>query len=254
MRTLRLLTLTLAAMRSRLLVLAAFAATFLAAAASARLLTGSHAGHVELDRLFEIGGAPLASGFLLLGWAVGRFPLLAVLVLMAGCFSHDRTAGYARLYFARPVSPLRVYGARFVMLTLLAFVLCALLMPAFDVILLGQWAGPATLVLIAAYVIAYGALAGLLSVWTRGDAWLALLLAILAIVWHALRTGGVLDATPPGIREVISLILPPHGALFRLESAFAEMRPIPWEAFGFVCLYAALLLVLAGISLVHREI
>jgi hypothetical protein len=217
-------------------------------------LTGSHEGHLELDRIFEVGGAPLASGFLLLGWALGRFPLLAVLVLMAGCFSHDRAAGYARLYFARPVSPLQVYGVRFAVLALLAFALCALLMPTFDVILLGAWAGPATLVLIAAYIIAYGTLAALLSAWTRGDAWIALLLALLSIVWHALRTGGALETTPPGIREVITLVLPPHGALFRLESAFAEASPVPWDAFLYVALYGALMLVLAGISITQRDV
>lgn len=254
MSTWRLTLLSLQAMRRRLLVLLAFAAAFLATAGAARVLTGSHDGHLELDRLFEVGGAPLASGFLVLGWALGRFPLFAVLVLMAGCFSHDRAAGYTRLYYARPVSPLSVYGARFLVLSFFAFALSALLMPTFDVILLGRWAGPATLVLIGAYVIAYGTLAALLSAWTRGDAWLALLLALLAIVWHALRTGGALETTPPGIREVVTLLLPPHGALFRLEMAFAEVRPVPWDAFVYVCMYGALMLVLAGISIVQREV
>jgi hypothetical protein len=249
-----LLGLSLRALRKRLLLLLAFSAVFLVAAAGARILTGSHEGHVELDRLFEIGGAPLASTLLLLGWVLGRFPLIAVLVLMAGVFSHDRSAGYTRLYLARPVSPLAVYGARFVILAAIAFALSAVLMPAFDVIMLGQWAGPATLVLIAAYVIVYGALATLLSAWTRGDSWLALMLAILAIVWHALRTGGVFDQTPPGVREVISLILPPHGALFAIERAFAELQPIPWDAFLYVVIYGALLLVLAGISITQREV
>jgi hypothetical protein len=251
---LRLVLLHLRALQRRILVLLAFALAFLAAAGTARLVTGSHSGHVELDRIFEIGGAPLASALLLLGWVIGRFPMIAALVLAAGLFSQDRSGGHARLYYVRPVSPLTVYGARFLGLMLLAFVLSAALMPAFDVIMLGQWAGPNTLILIAAYVIVYGSLVALLSVWTRGDAWIALLLAIFAIVWHALRTSGAVDTTPPGVREVVTLILPPHGALFAIETAFAQMQPIPWYAFRYVSLYGAVLLILAGVSITQREV
>jgi hypothetical protein len=246
--------LTLRMMSRRLVLLGAFVVAFLVAAVGARLLTGSHEGHVELDRIFEVGGAPLASAFLLLGWVIGRFPLIAVLVLTAGVFSRDRSEGWARLYYTRPISPLVFYARRFGLLMLLAFAWSALLMPAFDAILLGSWAGPTTLVLIAAYVLAYGSLAALLSVWTRHDAWVALLLAILAIVWHGLRAGGVLVGTPPGTAEVISVVLPPHGALFAIETAFAEMRAVPTDALVYVALYSMLMLVLAGISLVRRDV
>ncbi len=254
MRQLRLIILSLRALRRRILMLLGFAAAFLIAAIVARFLTVSHDGHVELDRLFQIGGAPLASAFLLIGWVIGRFPLIAVLVLMAGIFSHDRAQGTARLYFARPVSPLAIYGARFGVLALLAFALSAVLMPAFDAILLGQWAGLATLVLIASYIITYGALVAALSIWTRGDAWIALLLGIFAIVWHALRTAGVLENTPAGLREVITLVLPPHGALFAIETAFAQLMPVPWDAVGYVAIYSVLMLVIAGVSIGQREV
>src|SRR5690606_25602536 len=91
--------LALRAIQRRIALLAGFAALFLLAATAARLITGAHDGHFELDRLFEIGGAPLASGLLLLGWVIGRFPLIAVLALMGGVFSRDRERGYARLYY-----------------------------------------------------------------------------------------------------------------------------------------------------------
>lgn len=246
--------LTLRALQRRLAVLAAFAAVFLLAATTARLLSGTHDGHVELDRIFEIGGAPLASGLLLIGWVIGRFPLIAVLVLMAGLFSRDRTHGWARLYYARPIAPLAFYARRAGLLAAIAFLISAAVMPGFDVIMLGTWAGAATLVLIAAYVLAYGSLVALLSVWTRHDAWAALLLALVAIVWHALRTGGVLVGAPPGVAEIVSIALPPHGALLALESAFAQLQPIPWDAFLYVTLYATLMLVLGGISLAWREV
>jgi hypothetical protein len=253
-KQLGLIALSLRALRRRILILIAFTAAFLVAALAARVVTGAHDGHVELDRIFQIGGAPLASAFLLLGWVIGRFPLVAVLVLMAGIFSHDRADGTARLYFARPVSPIAVYGSRFTVLALLAFAISALLMPAFDVILLGQWAGPNTLVLIASYIIAYGGLVAFLSLWTRADAWIALLMGIFAIAWHALRVAGVLEGAAPGVREIVSLILPPHGALFAIETAFAQMLPIPWEAALVVGLYGTVLLLISALFIGQREV
>ena len=52
----------------------------------------------------------------------------------------------------------------------------------------------------------------------------------------------------------MSLALPPHGALFQLETAFASALPIPWAAFAYVVAYSAVLLVLAGFGLARREI
>src|SRR5207302_3939537 len=134
------------------------------------------------------------------GWMLGRFPLIATLVLMSGIISDDRAAGYTRLYASRPTTLLHVYGARFVALAAVAFVISAVLMPGFDLLMLGTWAGPATLVLIIAYVFVYGGLTLLLSVWTRGDAWIALLIACIALVWDALRRADLLSGAPPGTR------------------------------------------------------
>jgi hypothetical protein len=81
------LLLSLRAQRRRLIGLVAFGLLFLAAAATARVFTHSDHGHIEMDRLFELGGTTLVSALLLLGWLIGRFPLIAVLVLCAGIFS-----------------------------------------------------------------------------------------------------------------------------------------------------------------------
>jgi hypothetical protein len=253
MRTLPLIRLTLRAMRRRLLLLLAFAGVLLGLAIIARLLSGG-ADHVEMDPIFALGGPTLASAFLLSGWIVGRFPLVATLVLLGGIFSHDRADGTARLYYARPVSPLAVYGTRLAALALAAFVLGIVLLPLFDLVLLGEWAGPATFVLVAANIIAYGGLVALLSVWTRADAWITLLLALMAIGWHGLRAGGFLDALPVGGREFLTLVLPPHGALLALENAFGDLHPIPWNALFDVCVYGFSLLAIAAFTLRRREV
>jgi hypothetical protein len=244
--------LELRARRKRILALTAFAGLFLAAGTTARLLVAGDDGHVDADQLFLIGGYPLVSALLLLGWLLGRFPLIATLVLMAGVVSGDRDTGQARLYAVRPASPHLIYGTRFLVLATPAFALSAILLPAFGLLLLGTWAGPATLVLILANVLAFGALVTTLSILTRADAWIALFLALAALVWNALRTADRLTI-PIGVRDVVSFILPPQAALLRLEDAFGALQPIPWDAFFYITGYGVALLILAGVLLRRRE-
>ncbi|HEX7120111.1 MAG TPA: hypothetical protein VF212_15055 [Longimicrobiales bacterium] len=246
--------LTLRARRKRILALLAFAGVFLAAGVTARLLVTDEGGHVNADQLFLLGGYPAVSALLLLGWVLGRFPLIATLVLMAGLVSDDRAEGYARVYAVRPASPLRTYGTRFAVLAGVAFAISAVLMPTFDLLMLGTWAGPATLVLILSYVLVFGGLVALLSVWTRGDAWIALLLAIAALVWDAMRSAGSLANVPPGVRDVVTFILPPQALLFSIEEAFGSIQPIPWDAFLYVAGYGVTLLALAAVALHRREV
>jgi hypothetical protein len=250
------LPITLLAVRSlrrRLGLLLAFSLVFMLAALTVRLVA-AHDGHVEPDALFQLGGYPLVSAILLLGWTIGRFPVIAVLVLAAGVFSADLASGQARLLAVRPASLARIYGVRLLAQVALAFLLSALLMPAFDLLLLGRWAGPATLVLIAAYVIAYGGLVAFLSVLTRADAWVALALALLSILWATLRSSGFLTGAPALARELITFVLPPQGAFFQLESAFSGVAPIPWGAFAFAAGYGFLFLALSALLIARREL
>lgn len=237
----------------RVFALLGFALLFVASGLLARGLVGAESGHVEMGELFLVGGYPLVSTLLLLGWLLGRYPLIATLALMAGIVSDDRTSGMSRLYAVRPASLTKMYALRFCAVTGLAFALGAVLLPLFDIMLLGTWAGYATLILIASYVAVYGALTFLLSVWIRNEVWVVLVLAILAMVWDALLRSGKLANAAPGIREVIAILLPPQGALFQLESAFGELQPVPWGAFGYVLVYAAILFVAALVSLRIRE-
>lgn len=247
----RMAALELGARRRRILALLVAAALFLAAGATAATL-GRHDGHVEFDRLFEVGGYPLISGMLLAGWLIGRFPLVATLVLMAGVVADDREDSRGRLLAVRPVPPALLYGARFLVLGAAAFVLGALLLPAFDLVMLGEWAGPATLALILAHVLVWGGLTALLSVFTGLDAWIALMLALLALVWTSLGGAGMLPLAPPLV-DAVAFVLPPQSSLFALEGAFADLEPIPWDAFWFAAGYGAIGLILAGLLVGRRE-
>lgn len=253
MSTVGITRLVLAERGRRLVGLILFAILFIASAVVARVLTGQE-GHVEIGELLRMGGYPAISALLLLGWLLGRYPLIATVILMAGLFSGDRAAGFARVYAVRPVSFVRLYGIRFLILLSIAFVLSAVLLPLFDVVMLGEWAGPATFVVIGCYVLVYGALVALLSVFTRGEAWIALGLAVTAMIWDALRRGNVLDEAPPGVREAVSFVLPPQGPLFRIEDAFAQVQPIPWIDVGYVAGYAFVLMVAAAVFIGDREL
>jgi hypothetical protein len=249
---LRLAGLEILARRRRILALLAFAGLFLAAAVTAATL-GREADHVEIDTLFQIGGYPLISGVLLVGWLIGRFPLAATLVLLAGVVADDRGSGRARLLAVRPLPPVLLYGVRWLVLAGLAFAVSAVLMPVFDLIMLGRWAGPATLVLIAAHVLVWGGLTALLSTVTSLDAWITLLLALLAMVWSSLVETGVTPLAPP-LAEVLAFALPPVRAIFQLESAFAGVEAIPWDAFWFCAGYGAVMLILAAWRLGRMEV
>lgn len=248
----RLAALELLTRRRRILALLAFAALFLAAAATAATL-GREGDHVEMDTLYQLGGYPLISGLLLVGWLLGRFPLAATLVLTSGLIARDRETGDARLLAVRPASPALLYGARFLVLGGLAFALSAVLMPLFDLIMLGRWAGPATLVLILAHVLVWGGLTALLSTLTGLDAWLALLIGLAAMIWTSLADAGLTPLAPP-IAEAVAFALPPVRQLVALESAFAGVEPIPWEMFWFCAGYGAVMVILAGLMLRRREI
>ncbi len=241
------------AMRMRLIAIGALCVVFLFAAGAAAAFLRDEHGDVHIDQLFVVGGYPAASAMLLIGWLIGRLPLIAVLVLMSGMIADDRVHGLGRLIAVRPVSPIVVYGVRFALLATITFLVSALVMPLFDLLMLGEWAGPATFVLILAYLVSYGSLLVFLSAWTRGDAWIALLLAIISISWAALDRVGFLPVAP-ALANAIAFVLPPQPALFQLEGAFSELEPIPWAAFLYCAGYGAFFLTLAAVSVAKREV
>lgn len=253
MSALRLTRMVLVERSRRIVILIAIAGLFAIAGLAARIVAGD-GEHVDLDQLFLMGGYQLLSTLLLMGYLLGRYPLIATLVLLSGVFSADRAAGYTRLYAVRPVSLVAIYGLRMIALLLVAFAISAVLLPVTDILIMGRWNGPFTLVVVACYVIVYGGLVALLSVFFRNEGWIALVLAITAMVWDALRRGNVLEQAPPGVRQVVSFILPPQGPLFRIESAFGQSQPIPWTDVAYVVGYGLVLLLAAAVFIADREV
>jgi hypothetical protein len=73
------------------------------------------------------------------------------------------------------------------------------------------------------------------------------------MVWASLTRAALVPLAPP-IADALSFILPPVRQLFSLESAFADVEPIPWGDFWFSAGYGLLALVLAAWLLRRREI
>lgn len=240
--------------RRRIAALFLFGALYLIGALALRSIgTGEH-GIVDTEKLMQVGGVSLLSAFLLTGWSIGRYPLVIVMVLIAGIVSRDIKSGYARLYAVTRVRLIALYASRLAMLLLLAFALSSVLLPAFDFIILGKLSGPQVYVLIAGYVLVFGTLTALFSVITRADAWVTLFVWIVGMIWHGMMRGGMLNRLPTALTQIVSVVLPPLGALNTIENAFANDLSIPWGAFLYVAMYAMLILLLAGLSLSRREI
>ena len=247
------LALEAARLRRRILWLLAFGALFTAAAITARLIAG-RGDHLEFDAIVQVGGYPMLSALLLTGWVVGRFPAVAAIVLLAGVFSEPRQSGLARLLEVRARQPLLLLALRAGLALLLALALALVVLIVFDVVMLGRPPGRQLFVLVLAHVLTFGALTALLSTMTRADGWAAAFVTIAAMVWQALLRSGVLATSPPGIREAVTVLLPPQGALLQLENAFAGDLAIPWHALLYAAVYATLLLLLAGVVGRRREI
>ena len=240
--------------RRRILALLAFSALYLVSAIAFRALAAGEHGQVEPDALYAVGGYALVSTMLLSGWSIGRFPLVIALVLLAGLFSSDASTGRTRIYATSGVRLHAFYGARLLLLLAVAFAMSAILLPAFDAIMLGRLPGGGIFVLITAYLLVFGSLTAFFSVFTRGDAWCTLFVFLGALVWHAMLRGGMLTDAPAFLTQMVTMILPPQGALNAIEDAFGMNSAVPWNAFLYVSAYSALVLVLAGVALSRREI
>lgn len=242
--------------RRRMAALVLAALLLLAAGAVAAAVSRGPEGHVEIAPLLERGGAWLVSGLIFIGWLVGRFPMVAVLTMAGGAFRGGRArpdgapsrsagmpGGAGKASVPRGGVALRLGTA-----AAAAFLLSAVLLPVFDLVMLTAWGGLATLVFILAQVAVYGSLTAFAALWTRWDGWLALVLGAAAMGWHRLAEAGHAP-TWPVLADLVAFVLPPRAALVALEDAFPGIQPIPWTALAYALGYAvAVLLVTALIA------
>ena len=173
---------------------------------------------------------------------LGSIVFIGVLLAINGIIASDRSKGYYRFLFAKPVSPVRYYGQAFVVhwvgfvvtLSLLALLYGVMVYP----ILSFQFLGVTT-----AMFLMYGGVMFLLSASMRGD-WLVLALftAMSTALWSWFGQS-------PSIFSGLLYLLPPLHRTPELYGAVAAGSPVnrgllSWlAAYGALCVAAALLVV-----------
>jgi hypothetical protein len=180
---------------------------------------------------------------------LSMFTTVAPFIAMSGVVASDRTSGYTRFLFAKPVSPVRFY-AQSVLVRLIGYVLvgCALLLwwgrynpPGFSIRFVVD--------LIGAFC-AVGGIIFLLSVVTRYDGLIAIGFVLASVViWEEWG-----QAT--GIRHAVTYLVPPIGKLSATHAWFLSLSdlgaaveipfPTKWflwtSGYGLACLVLGLVL------------
>jgi hypothetical protein len=178
---------------------------------------------------------------------------LSMLVLLAGFISGDRRGGRFRSYLSHPVSPLALYGLRWLLAAMLTLIVCAGFLVIGQLVAWGEYRGGGSgLWLAAISVVVYGGLLAFLSaLLPRGDAWTALGAYFATYLWLTLLAVGAEPLTP-GFRQLITLILPPQTAM---QDVYEGMVGgwAAWGAAGFSLGYGVVMLIGAGVVLRLRE-
>lgn len=164
---------------------------------------------------------------------------LGAVLAMSGIVSNDRTRGYYRFLFAKPLAPWRYYGQAFVVHTLVFVAVIALLGAVFGALLWPILSLQLLLVPTLLFIM-YGGATFLFSAAARWD-WLALaaLTLVAKVAWTKYP-----DST--SIYAKLLYLLPPLHRTDEVYSALAKSAPLPWPliewfaAYGVVCFIAGL--------------
>lgn len=170
---------------------------------------------------------------------LGVVVYLGALFAMQGIVSHDRTKGFYRFLFAKPVAPLRYYGQAFWIHAAGFAALMALMAAAY-----GHFVEPIlTATFLAGLVLMWCCYAGitfLFSAIAKYD-WLALVVVTLVatLVWGRWKDSG-------NPLRIFLYLLPPLHRTEEVYRALAERTAVPWSllawfaGYGLVCFVAAL--------------
>ena len=205
----------------------------------------AQAAYFASQKMTMPAGAKLQSFTMLLS----MFTYVAPFIAMSGVVASDRTSGYTRFLFAKPVSPVRFY-AQSVLVRLIGCVLvgCALLL------FWGRYYPPGfslrfVVDLIGAFF-AIGGIIFLLSVVTRYDGLIAIGFVLASfVIWEEWG-----QAT--GIRHAVTYLVPPIGKLSATHAWFLGLSdlgsivavpfPTKWflwtSGYGLACLVLGLVL------------
>lgn len=182
-----------------------------------------------------------------MGGFIGVVVYLGALFAMQGIVAHDRTKGFFRFLFAKPVTTTRYYGQAF-WIHAAGF---AVLMAALGAVY-GYFVEPIlSATFLAGLVLMWCCYAGitfLFSAIARFD-WLALVVVTLAAT---LAWGRWKDSTNP--LKVLLYLLPPVHRTDEVYRAMATHTPMPWSLAAWFAAYGVLCFAAALVVLRHRRL
>ena len=178
---------------------------------------------------------------------------LSMLVLLGGFISHDRRQGYYRMYFAHPTRPLAFYGLRWVLALAAVMLACTLWLVVSQWVAWGRFEGGwRGLYLAFLAAVAYGGMLAFLSVaLSRGDTWVALVLALFNYFWFYAQSLGTSPLAKP-LNDAVSILLPPQFALTDVFDGLLRGE-VMWGASAFIAGYGLFWLLIAGLVLKLRD-
>lgn len=185
-------------------------------------------GSIEAARIALLKGInePFLRSFL------GVIVYLGALLAMNGIVATDRSKGYYRFLFAKPVSPLRYYGQAFV-IHWAGFLVIASALAALYGVLVWPVLTPSLLVVMAGMFLLYAGVVFALSAAFRGD-WLILVLftVLASFLWDKFGQSESIFAT-------LLYVLPPLSRTTEIYYAVAKGSAVDWGLLEWFAGYGA---------------
>jgi hypothetical protein len=190
----------------------------------------------------------------LISLTAANYAGLAVAVLLAGFIGNDRRRGYYRLQFSHPTRPLAFYALRWAMSLAIATGLAVGFMVLGQLVAWGEVrVGLQFTAQAFAFAVIYSGIAAFLSaLLQKGDLPATIVVFFVAAFWIEAAQNWAVQPFTPGLRRLISFILPPHTAATEIYNGLIS-GSMAWGATAYAVGYGLFWLVLASLLVKYRE-
>jgi hypothetical protein len=207
-----------------------------------------HSHDVEPTSIEEILAPTLIS------LSAANYAGLAVTILLAGFIGNDRRRGYYRLQFSHPTRPLAFYALRWALSLAIAMSLAMLFLMLGQLVAWGEVrVGLQFTAQAFTFAMIYAGIAAFFSaLLEKGDLAATVAIFFVAAFWIEAVQSWTNQPFTPGLRRLISFILPPHTAATDVYNALLS-GGVAWGAAAYALGYGLFWLILAGLLVKYRE-
>lgn len=190
----------------------------------------------------------------LISLSAANYAGLAVAVLLAGFIGNDRRHGYYRLQFSHPTRPVAFYTLRWALSLAIATALAVLFLVLGQLVAWGEVrVGLQFTAQAFAFAVIYSGIAAFLSaLLEKGDLAATIAVFFVAAFWIEAVQNWAVQPFTPGVRRVVSFILPPHTAASDIYNGLIS-GSMAWGAAAYALGYGLFWLILAGLLVKYRE-